>query len=82
MRAFTQNELVEAFRFLDTLRFSGLANMMSNVEVGAHLQREHGLTNEECDALCNLWRSTFDKKATAETRARIAHKEPTNNEQD
>jgi hypothetical protein len=54
------------FRYLDTLRESGVTNMFG---AAPYLEAEFGLPQGEARGILSKWMSTFDGESTPEERA-------------
>jgi hypothetical protein len=65
----TENELFEAFEYLDELRESGVTNMFG---APAYVESDLGWTKKQSMDAAMLWMSTFDDELTMSQRVEKA----------
>jgi hypothetical protein len=66
---FTDEQLLDAFEYLDSLRTSGVTNMNGATP---YIQRRFGYGDDEAIKLLLLWQKTFSRKAIDTVDNRVA----------
>lgn len=69
MAEHTEDQLYEAFEYLDELRESGVANMFG---ASTYVQRDLGYDRNEARSVSLLWMEFFDSKSTMKERVEKA----------